>query len=453
MGPALADDARGLDRAARRRPAARPRPVRGVLPLPPRRGRRGHVRGRVPARGQPARPAGELPRLDPRGRARAARPLQGPDPVPLRQLLRIDHLEPRAPRAAIEGPSSATTTSSRTASRCEIEPELVDAVLDAGRRRARRLGGRRRRGNGGRTTARRATGRDALPPARADGGSGTRRMRRARASCGSTLEPLGGAERIVRTPRRGAAALTPAERDLAAAVFHYLVTPSGTKIASRSRDLADYAGAASPSSPPRAREAGRRRPILRPVDRRRRRRRAALRDLPRRPRAGDPRLACRARAGAGGGREEARGASGGEADRGAAAAGLAAARRGLRGLAVWAVGQKRTAEEKEADAAAAADRAGSAAVAGRATRRSATGPGGICARGAPRRIAFPRPSRRGASLSSLHLNAAIPRSLGHSSPSGQSRSRRTDASPPGSDDWTVRLWDEDGRPLGETRRG
>src|SRR5204863_3914049 len=36
--------------------------------------------------------------------------------------------------------------------------------------------------------------------------------------------------------------LTPAERDLAARTFHYLVTPSGTKVAHAPADLANYAG-------------------------------------------------------------------------------------------------------------------------------------------------------------------------------------------------------------------
>src|SRR5207248_249455 len=57
-----------------------------------------------------------------------------------------------------------------------------------------------------------------------------------------TLDRLGGAERIVRTHLDAAmSALPPPERDIAARVFHYLVTPSGTKIAHAPADLADYA--------------------------------------------------------------------------------------------------------------------------------------------------------------------------------------------------------------------
>jgi Novel STAND NTPase 1/WD domain, G-beta repeat len=59
-----------------------------------------------------------------------------------------------------------------------------------------------------------------------------------------TLERLGGAERIVRTHLDDALnALSADEQELAASVFRYLVTPSGTKIAHRIDDLAEYAGA------------------------------------------------------------------------------------------------------------------------------------------------------------------------------------------------------------------
>jgi hypothetical protein len=59
-----------------------------------------------------------------------------------------------------------------------------------------------------------------------------------------TLERLGGAERIVRTHLDDALnALSADEQELAASLFRYLVTPSGTKIAHRIDDLAEYAGA------------------------------------------------------------------------------------------------------------------------------------------------------------------------------------------------------------------
>ena len=57
-----------------------------------------------------------------------------------------------------------------------------------------------------------------------------------------TLNRLGGAERIVRTHLDAAMRALPAnERDVAARVFHFLVTPGGTKIAHTVPDLAEYA--------------------------------------------------------------------------------------------------------------------------------------------------------------------------------------------------------------------
>jgi hypothetical protein len=59
-----------------------------------------------------------------------------------------------------------------------------------------------------------------------------------------TLERLGGADRIVRMHLDVALAALPAsDQDLAGRTFRYLVTPSGTKIAHRISDLADYAQA------------------------------------------------------------------------------------------------------------------------------------------------------------------------------------------------------------------
>ncbi|HEY0004767.1 MAG TPA: tetratricopeptide repeat protein [Pyrinomonadaceae bacterium] len=57
-----------------------------------------------------------------------------------------------------------------------------------------------------------------------------------------TLNDLGGAERIVRTHLDEAmSTLSPENQEIAAEVFHYLVTPSGTKIAHTIPDLAEYA--------------------------------------------------------------------------------------------------------------------------------------------------------------------------------------------------------------------
>ncbi len=58
-----------------------------------------------------------------------------------------------------------------------------------------------------------------------------------------TFKELGGAETIVRTHvERALGGLAEGEREAAAAVFHYLVTPSGTKTVLTASDLAAYSG-------------------------------------------------------------------------------------------------------------------------------------------------------------------------------------------------------------------
>src|SRR2546423_4102692 len=58
----------------------------------------------------------------------------------------------------------------------------------------------------------------------------------------ATLRELGGAEAIVRAHlERALAELSAAQKDVAASMFDHLVTPSGTKIAHRVGDLAQYA--------------------------------------------------------------------------------------------------------------------------------------------------------------------------------------------------------------------
>ena len=64
---------------------------------------------------------------------------------------------------------------------------------------------------------------------------GSRRLRL------STLEGLGGAQKIVRSHLDATLGALPTDdQDVAADVFHHLVTPSGTKIAHAVRDLVDY---------------------------------------------------------------------------------------------------------------------------------------------------------------------------------------------------------------------
>src|SRR5207253_5998163 len=68
-----------------------------------------------------------------------------------------------------------------------------------------------------------------------------------RVLCVDTLRRLGGAEQIVHDHLSNAmGGLLPEEQQIAAKVFHYLVTPSGTKVAYTAEDLAGYAGVPQP---------------------------------------------------------------------------------------------------------------------------------------------------------------------------------------------------------------
>ena len=143
--------------------------------------------------------AGQLPALDPRGRARAARPLRGPRPRPARNLLRIDHLDRAAAREAIERPLEHwNRVVARPGEEAEIEPALVEAVLDqveTGKLRVDEAGIGAAPADG----ERRGAGRGALPPARPERLWDEERSLGSRVLRLQTLERLGGAERIVRT--------------------------------------------------------------------------------------------------------------------------------------------------------------------------------------------------------------------------------------------------------------
>ncbi len=370
--------------------------------------------------------------------------------------LRIDHLSRASAREAIEGPVRAYNERVATEETCSIEPELVDAVLDE-------IGGTRvnlgQAGagdtNGAGATATREE-RIQAPYLQVvmiriwneEIAEGSRVLR------ASTLERLGGAERIVRTRLDEAlAALSPEERDVAAAIFHYLVTRSGAKVAHTARDLADYAELPEaevtqvlehmasgdirilrPVPPPPGIDGETRYEIFHDV-------------------IGPAILDWRARHAEATARREAEERARRERRKtriwAVVAALSLAACAAVFVLAIWAVGQKRTAEEKEADAAAAADRAGSGAVAAR-TSEVSFGPAVSVLAGAEAYRLSPSVEARSLTLSSLQPNAAMPRVLvGHSqavtsvafAPDGRIVS--------GSDDWIVRLWDEAGQLLGE----
>jgi hypothetical protein len=154
--------------------------------------------------------------------------------------LRLEHLDREAGREAIEKPVEEYNRLRET--QVSLEPALVDAVLEQVQT------GQVVLGETGRGTIR---GRPTSTEARIETPYLQMVMTRLwdeELRAGSpvlkldTLNKLGGAEQILRSHLDGAMAeLEANERDAAARVFNYLVTPSGTKIAHTGPDLAGYA--------------------------------------------------------------------------------------------------------------------------------------------------------------------------------------------------------------------
>lgn len=155
--------------------------------------------------------------------------------------LRIDRLDRGAGHAAIVLPLEEYGRRVAENERIEIEPPLVEAVLDQVRVGNIELG-------------RAGAGVIDSPSAREtrieaaylqlvltrlweeESAAGSRMLRL------KTLDRLGGAQRIVPAHLDAAMAmLSREERNLAARVFRFLVTPSGSKIAHNAADLAEYA--------------------------------------------------------------------------------------------------------------------------------------------------------------------------------------------------------------------
>jgi WD40 repeat protein len=179
---------------------------------------------------------------------------------------RLEHLDEPAARRAIEGPVERYNELLPAGNgRYAVEPELVDDVLQQVRAGTIALG---QAGAGTVDTDGHGDVRVATPFLQLvltrlweeERRSGSHTLRAA------TLERLGGAERLVRSHLADALAeLDDDARDLTAAVFHQLVTPSGTKIVHTVPDLAEYAEAPESELAPvlEALAAAR---ILRPVD-------------------------------------------------------------------------------------------------------------------------------------------------------------------------------------------
>ena len=176
--------------------------------------------------------------------------------------LRLDHLDRRAARDAIVKPLERFEE--LTGAPVEIEPALIDTVL------AQTAAGKVDLAEGGIGTAR-----DEVDEGRIEAPYLQLVMERIwdeELSRGSnhlsldSLTSLGGSQAIVRTHlRRAVEDLSADERDVAAEMFRYLVTPSGTKVAHDVSDLAEYAAVDEGRLLP-VLSTLRRERILRPVD-------------------------------------------------------------------------------------------------------------------------------------------------------------------------------------------
>src|SRR5436190_662560 len=167
-------------------------------------------------------------------------------PSLLANRLRLEHLDRRAAETAIVGPLDAYNRLVDPDVRVEIEPQLVQAILD------QVVVGRVELGVTGRGVAD-GDAKDRIEAPylqlvlerlwEVEMSHGSRRLRLA------TLGGLGGAAQIVEQHlERAMAQLSPEQRDAAAAMYDHLVTPSGTKIAHRASDLAGYASLGEPTA-------------------------------------------------------------------------------------------------------------------------------------------------------------------------------------------------------------
>jgi WD40 repeat protein len=162
-------------------------------------------------------------------------------PTLFANYLRLDHLDREAARAAILGPLGRYNELVSNGERADIEPALVEAILD------QVAAGQIEPGIAGRGTVGADANRDGrietpylqlvlqrLWEVERERGSSQLRL--------TTLHELGGAEQIVEDHLgRALDGLDPPQQSVAASMFDHLVTPSGTKIAHRLSDLATFA--------------------------------------------------------------------------------------------------------------------------------------------------------------------------------------------------------------------
>ncbi len=158
----------------------------------------------------------------------------------LSNRLRLENLDRAAGEAAIRGPLERFNELVSADRRVDVDPALVDAVLDEV------AAGRVELGAVGRGVVAAPTEDDRIEAPylqlvmsrlwQVEAERGSKLLRR------ETLAELGGATQIVEDHLEHAMAdLSPRQKDAAAAMYNFLVTPSGSKIAHRTRDLAGYA--------------------------------------------------------------------------------------------------------------------------------------------------------------------------------------------------------------------
>jgi hypothetical protein len=153
--------------------------------------------------------------------------------------LRIDHLDYRSAREAIEKPINKYNTRHASEETFSIEPELVSNVLDQIQTGYPWLAG----SGQGIITDKTKEPRIETPYLQV---VMTRLwdqtvLSKSRVLQCKTLIELGGAKNIIHTHLDAAMdALSDEERNMAAQIFNYLVTPSGSKIAHTAQDLAAY---------------------------------------------------------------------------------------------------------------------------------------------------------------------------------------------------------------------
>ena len=167
---------------------------------------------------------------------------EGHIPILFDNYLRIEHLSLKDAREAIEEPIKKYNSLNKSdASQISIEPTLVDAVLN------QLQSGQVALAEGGRGVVQH----EVIAEAQIETpylqmvmtrlwdeeiGAGSNHLRL------ETLQRLGGAERIVETHLDSTMSLlSPDDQSVAAGIFHYLVTPSRTKIAYSVSDLAEQA--------------------------------------------------------------------------------------------------------------------------------------------------------------------------------------------------------------------